>query len=1487
MPVPTETLRDTRRLNIVFAASSIVAFVAMGWMFWHDYERPWRGIQKNYFNVRSAMAHFEALRYDTEEEKSRYAKLTAALRDAEEELSSPEKKAKEKELLEIEQTLAGELQGVSLTYGNINAEMQVRLFNYEDARALHGDDDPKTLRIKAENDEADKALKAFKIKLDKLEDDIRLVRDEIREFYKKRNEAQKTLAAYEKGLNDARQADQMYGPGFTRLAFNVPLLDYLAPKDTPGHEEVRQVFMKSIRFDYNFADSYVTDRCTTCHVGIDDPNLSVESFVRKTAAALSNPDVQKALSEVNSELAENFLARLAEAGQREPFAQRDVSEMSEADREAFVGTLVKATNEFLRENSRPEIRLADVRGALAGGAELTRSKVMDFLMARAQQIFWAKAPINPANDLPLPWSEMNEVQRATYAASLTAAMNTYLVQQGRPKINFSEEIRAHPRLDLFVSPDSAHPMKNMGCTVCHEGAGMDTDFVLAAHTPANKAEKKEWEKKYYVKELGIPLATFHLVEEFWERPMLLSDYTSASCRKCHQQTYDLERHQAEPLDHARRLVEGRDLFTSVGCINCHNVEGLSHSRQVGTDLTHVGEKLSTGFMERWIQYPKNFRPGTWMPHFFEQENNLPSSANEFDPDPKLRTETEIQSIVHYLKTFSKPLEYLPLPEGVEGDPKRGEELFVSIGCLACHANLDAKDPLSSEGKTFGEAWITQDLVMTEGLSEEDAKTRYDAMSKNDRVRYATRHFTPHRREEAQRRARDEEVAADFEKRDPDPARMYVPPAFTRVAPELSGIGTKLVNNPDDPRQVEHGRVWLYNWLREPRHYSSYTRMPRMFRDNYYQYDDPATQRKKNDQDIMDVAAYLLALRNDEFDVSRLEETAVHDKMRERLILDLLGGQNTESVARKILDDAKVVDSDPYGRLTSAIVAQVARSFGAGEDGRNRVAERIAAHSGSLPERQKLFLGMKMISHYGCYACHVVAGFEDATRPGTDVTLWAQKFMSQLDFAFYSPAFEHEVEKNKLVFGNLYINSAEYEHLIRDAGENPAADILHNHASFAYYKLRNPRIWDREKIKKPYEKLKMPNFFFSEDEARSLVTYLLSMRDANVGKAVQIDYERTPAGRIARGRELARELNCIGCHNIEGNEANIHQYYTRDTSVSDTYPFGQRFKPPLLWGEGAKVQYDWLFGFLNNVEMLRPWLNVRMPSFYLTKQQGTTLVEYFAGLSQEEAEFLGDQLDPVVKYLQAVHNGANDSATAGAEAWFVQDRFAHQADVLADYAVAKEQIRGFDLNAPDATTPAELAEAIGSTYDKIVQRAGFLKDTFAVEYPFTDPDAHWTDEERFKTGEQFFYDLKCLACHVAGDPSVPGTTTDIKAPNFALSYKRLRYDWIVQWLKDPQALMPGTNMPQIFPGTTYHAQMGGDAQKEGEAKYGDTLEKQAKLLVDFIFNLGERRYTAIQPGGLGEVEQQKKTEDVDFDFDGGGEEEAPKEEKKEDFEFDFE
>ncbi|MBK8269665.1 MAG: c-type cytochrome [Planctomycetes bacterium] len=963
--------------------------------------------------------------------------------------------------------------------------------------------------------------------------------------------------------------------------------------------------------------------------------------------------------------------------------------------------------------------------------------------------------------------------------------------------------------------------------------------------------------------------------------------------------------------------------------------GFRIRERVGTDLTHVGEKLSTGFIEHWVDYPNNFWPSTRMPHFFHQENNTESSANaEFDPHPVLRGETEVKAMAHYLKVFSKPLDIMPLPDGMEGDAGRGEELLTSIGCLACHVDLDAKDPLDSDGRSFGEKWIVTDIAMAKAEAQvesmaldgkdaspeekqgfidaalTEAKAAYDKMSKNDRARYASRRFDRARRDKSSLAAKTEKFVADIESRDADPLKMYVTPEFVRQGPELSGMGTKLVNDPNDPAQVEHGKRWLYTWLSDPRHYSSYTVMPRMFREGYYQGLSPEEQKKRNDKDILDVSAYLLSLRNDDFPTVPFEATSAHDAEMERLILQLLAGQNTESVSKRILADEKADPSDEYGPLTRSIIAQTTQSFGGTDEAKAQIAALIAAKSGSLKERQKLYFGMKMISHYGCYSCHTIAGFEEATRPGTELTTWAQKFMSQLDFAFFSPVFEHDWAETPDLWSNLYLGGREnpekqfkhfdeeFKHLIRDIGEtaddlisgsggviptsgNVPQEVTYNHASFAYHKMRNPRIWDREKEKKPYEKLKMPNFFFTESEARAITTYVLSRRDAGVRETVKIAYGDKPEGRIARGRELARELNCIGCHTIEANrEATIHQYYSEDPSKPDDFKYGMRFKPPLLWGEGAKVQYDWLFGFLNNVEMLRPWLLARMPSFHLTTEDATILVEYFAGLSESEAALLKDKLAPVARHLQQVHSGG---AAGGLNPhWFQEEKFADTAAFLKSYVVRHKLANPFEFDVSGASDAAEATSSLNDAYTKAVSRANFISGVFDIAFPYNDLRSHAVSDDRFKLGEEFFYDQKCLACHVGGDPTVPGTTTDIKAPNFALAHKRLQYDWIIKWLQDPQAIQPGANMPQIFQGGNAYISLPEDQRLAKEAKFGKTIDEQGHLMVDFLFALGERKYTAIQPGATDKPAETESSGDMEFDFDSGGEDKK----KDEEVEFDF-
>jgi hypothetical protein len=65
----------------------------------------------------------------------------------------------------------------------------------------------------------------------------------------------------------------------------------------------------------------------------------------------------------------------------------------------------------------------------------------------------------------------------------------------------------------------------------------------------------------------------------------------------------------------------------------------------------------------------------------------------------------------------------------------------------------------------------------------------------------------------------------------------------------------------------------------------------------------------------------------------------------------------------------------------------------------------------------------------------------------------------------------------------------------------------------------------------------------------------------------------------------------------------------------------------------------------------------------------------------------------------------------------------------------------------------------------------------------------------KLGKQMFEAYQCALCHATGEGQE--LTEDIIAPNLILSKHRLRPEWIVRWLIDPQELQPGTKMPNFF------------------------------------------------------------------------------------------
>lgn len=1574
MPVPTETLYNTKKVSVVFAISSIALLASLVWLIKVDYARPWRQIQDEYVDLQASLAYFDYLEMQSEERQHELARARGTVRTAREQRDDRQEEVRALlaavrndlddrpvevlgkvleqfrgpyhhayasrarsvdrsfsevmagyveegdaealvedfraepayrdhletllrwfDLRDLEaraSTVRGTYQHKDLIQKNLSSELTVAEVMYEHERALHGEDARKTREAHRELTRLQEAFTVARREFEEVADLQDEIEEQIALLNAELDEAERQLALIEKDHADAEKRYRDYAGKVRHGLFNLPLMDFAAPKGVPGRHEIRQVVLHDVRVDLNFVESHQTDRCTTCHVAIDNRDFSKENLSVRLESAISS------------------------------------------------------INEKLRNEGKPPLRPPVVPG---------REDLEPGQVAGA-------------------WDSLTADEQDAFFDAVVHEINRFQRMEDRPLLKFGQPLLAHPDLDLYVSADSPHPITQMGCTVCHEGSGEETDFVLAAHTPPTREIREEWKRKYYVRTAGLmPEQDFETAEHHWNRPMHIPKFTEAGCTKCHTQATDVVRYDGRPA--AQRINKGRFLFQSLGCINCHHVEDLDGARRVGPDLVHVKEKMTRGFMQNWIYFPRDYRPSTTMPHYFLQENNDAASETAGgDTDPVLRTRAEVVAMTEFLMAMSTDYERSTPPEDLweelrdeEGEAyeeavDRGRRLFGSVGCLGCHATLAyaPDDPFDLvEGPPVGETWISNDIsfkledlaldaqrAMLRKLKERairaaiedgedpEAVSLADEEGVEDRIAILTdegdrgiplddlieifeaawdgsRYDADSARREVYRRiirARPERlraVALDDDEQDLvhltdeafdailgyaldhfeemsyvrrveyamenfssaedtlfDPENL-TRPVFTRFAPELSSIRTKFDS-------YEHAVTWLYDWLKNPRHYSSSSKMPRLrLERGEFPVVDPETGEETGERvdadEALDIAVYLSTLAENEafptepFDADEQERARLAG-IRDEMLMQLLGALNSEARSRAIINDET-------GELSDLIIAKMTEQVGEHE-------ARLRVASMDLEQRRWVYFGDRMVGHYGCYACHLVGGYERAAPPGTELTTWGEKELSQLDFAFFEPAFEAKREKDPL-FRDVYPHDR--AKLIEAAGTNPPARVDHTLASFAWYKMRNPRIWDRKKIRPPYEKLRMPNFFVTDEETDALVTYLLSRKPGRIGPSLQVPYGRSPTGKVARGRDLAWELNCVGCHRIDGNAAVIDQYIER--FEVGFLVFDEVNAPPGLRGQGAKTQHNWLYKFLNDVDMLRPWLTVRMPSFDLTDEEATTLVEYFVGLSQQESQWLASHLRPVEKYISDAYASpeharpvaalaeseadeedaapvSGDGLPPGAD-WFADPSLAREASLLRRYAIDNRLVPAGAVD-PLSTD----FEGLAAAYAGIVDNAQFLRDLMDVRYPFTErppavdqiPDYH----DYLVDGEAIFTVLECLRCHVFGDPGFPGANTAPTAPNLRLAHERLRREWVRRWLEMPSRIQPGTQMPALF--GTGHDSAFQDFPEEDRAILAevfrtggmlDEAELQVRAMTDWIFDAGAKNQNVILPdtGGL--------------------------------------
>ncbi|MCS7238137.1 MAG: PDZ domain-containing protein [Thermoguttaceae bacterium] len=747
-------------------------------------------------------------------------------------------------------------------------------------------------------------------------------------------------------------------------------------------EEIRPA---GIRLDLHFGTADRIDRCITCHQGMAPSNVGWPWQV----------DVQK----------ERFVhvrlsgptGKLAEASRTDSPQASTLAAAIPEDRLAAVTGIFLARGHLC---GRTEVLVVAVReGSLADRAGLLPG---DRLLRVGQT-----KPTEPAEAATIILSELE--RQGTLEL---------LVRRGLP-----HPFAAHPRPDLFISPDSPHPVDKFGCTICHWGQGAATSFENAGH--------------YRLEILGAKTArrarNWSSGKE-WPWPMRPVGLGEASCGQCHHQPEELVHSAWEGETTGTLWLKGYQTVLRLGCYGCHEIAGLDQAgRQVGPELRlerpyHelagllLAHPALTDELRCAAELVRNAPwnvPARWaLAESLEKLIN-PGKLDESSANSSRNSGAE-----------TRPPRLLPEAAGSSSglsDQLRRIVVDLRREDLSAGSGLPKVGPsLRHAGQKLSADFVAAFLWDPQSYSAESKMPRvfglYDHLSSSQRegaeglelaeIVAITFYLTGRLPSDANRAARSSlskqaapganPGAQELQPGDSTRGEAYFvrqgciachrherfPEASPTIGPDLSRLGEKL-----DEGQ---GPQWLRGWLSNPAALSPRTNMPRLLfkvwsspngdspsPNRNYSSESPtppaprAPQSPAVDTDltpeevvIADLVAFLLQPTK-----TRLKPPPLpsEEMSREALRLYLREVFPPQEADRFLLE---AVPEEQLAQL--------------GTDERD-----FLGHPGQ--EARTLYLARKAMRRHGCAGCHEIPGLELANPIGPSLTGWGDKWPQALDF----------------------------------------------------------------------------------------------------------------------------------------------------------------------------------------------------------------------------------------------------------------------------------------------------------------------------------------------------------------------------------------------------------------------------------------------------------------------------------------------------------
>ncbi|HEX8187253.1 MAG TPA: c-type cytochrome [Pyrinomonadaceae bacterium] len=441
-------------------------------------------------------------------------------------------------------------------------------------------------------------------------------------------------------------------------------------------------------------------------------------------------------------------------------------------------------------------------------------------------------------------------------------------------------------------------------------------------------------------------------------------------------------------------------------------------------------------------------------------------------------------------------------------------------------------------------------------------------------------------------------------------------------------------------------------------------------------------------------------------------------------------------------------------------------------------------------------GKTLIKQYGCAGCHEIRGFEDEQRIGKELTAEGSTPLERLDFARMTHLAEEGHEPpgfgaDEHAEGAAGGHGAAGESGSASAGKAAARDDRHgkpwyNHRGFFEHKLAEPSIYDSGKVKDPREHLRMPKPYLTEEWRRALTTFLLgSVGAEGANVPASLFYNPTDQQKaIQDGWWVVKKYNCMGCHSVQvGQKSTLYglAFYQPGGTLGDMQ-LGPEQLPPGLMTEGARVDPDWLLRFLSD-----PSLSGYSEGIDLAAHGGKPAQrppeEGNVGRGTQSNRQSGPggggggpvQVPPDAARPQATPQAGAAQPQQGGE---VMGRLKPQPGENRNGVRTYLRVRMPTFN----FSPNELRTLVR-----------FFLAVSAQQEPYIKPQAEPLTAAEKDLARALFTSqaAPCLKCHMTGDAGHDQTAT---APNFLQAGERLKEDWTVRWLLDPQRIMPGTAMP---------------------------------------------------------------------------------------------